>query len=214
MGLEVLSKTPNLYEAGLPVEKAKKTHDINLRNLVVKMKTNIFKFLNFEMGNPTIKTFLWRFTRTAQGDCEVILQSTIRVPRLLPCRAKFIGLWLPKVPTHSLVSCSIIFLTNFTLQSKMYPWAVKFNELNVNWKENSYHLHTIEDEVLIFMGCLVNSKSKVFDTDSEEELKEAFRVFDKDQNGFISAAELRHVMTNLGEKMEMDKSTTRSSSKS
>ena len=26
-------------------------------------------------------------------------------------------------------------------------------------------------------------------------------VFDKDGNGFISAAELRHVMTNLGEKL-------------
>lgn len=30
---------------------------------------------------------------------------------------------------------------------------------------------------------------------------EAFKVFDKDNNGFISAAELRHVMTNLGEKL-------------
>lgn len=29
------------------------------------------------------------------------------------------------------------------------------------------------------------------DTDSEEELKEAFKVFDKDQNGFISAAEVK-----------------------
>merc|ERR1712146_51438 len=29
----------------------------------------------------------------------------------------------------------------------------------------------------------------------------AFKVFDKDGNGFISAAELRHVMTNLGEKL-------------
>ena len=28
-----------------------------------------------------------------------------------------------------------------------------------------------------------------------------FSVFDKDGNGFISAAELRHVMTNLGEKL-------------
>ncbi|KAJ6686082.1 CALCIUM BINDING PROTEIN [Salix purpurea] len=27
------------------------------------------------------------------------------------------------------------------------------------------------------------------------------KLFDKDQNGFISAAELRHVMTNLGEKL-------------
>ena len=39
------------------------------------------------------------------------------------------------------------------------------------------------------------------DVDSEEELREAFKVFDKDGNGFISAAELRHVMTNLGEKL-------------
>lgn len=42
---------------------------------------------------------------------------------------------------------------------------------------------------------------KMQDSDSEEEIKEAFRVFDKDGNGFISAAELRHVMTNLGEKL-------------
>ena len=42
---------------------------------------------------------------------------------------------------------------------------------------------------------------KMKETDSEEEIREAFRVFDKDGNGFISAAELRHVMTNLGEKL-------------
>lgn len=35
----------------------------------------------------------------------------------------------------------------------------------------------------------------------EEDLRESFKVFDKDGNGFISAAELRLVMTNLGEKM-------------
>jgi len=39
------------------------------------------------------------------------------------------------------------------------------------------------------------------DTDTESELIEAFKVFDRDGNGFISAAELRHVMTNLGEKL-------------
>ncbi|KAJ1686736.1 hypothetical protein LUZ63_018126 [Rhynchospora breviuscula] len=42
---------------------------------------------------------------------------------------------------------------------------------------------------------------KLKDKESEDELREAFRVFDKDQNGFISGAELRHVMTNLGEKL-------------
>lgn len=42
---------------------------------------------------------------------------------------------------------------------------------------------------------------KLADTDSEEEIREAFRVFDKDGNGHISAPELRHIMNNLGEKL-------------
>ena len=37
--------------------------------------------------------------------------------------------------------------------------------------------------------------------ETEEEVDEAFRVFDKEANGFISAAELRHIMTNMGEKL-------------
>ncbi len=44
-------------------------------------------------------------------------------------------------------------------------------------------------------------KTKVQEGNCEEEIKEAFKVFDKDGNGFISAAELHHVMTNLGEKL-------------
>ncbi|XP_062961145.1 calmodulin-1-like [Cynocephalus volans] len=41
---------------------------------------------------------------------------------------------------------------------------------------------------------------KIKDMDSEEEILGAFRVFGKDSDVYISAAELRHVMTNLGEK--------------
>jgi len=52
-----------------------------------------------------------------------------------------------------------------------------------------------------FPEFLTMMARKMKDTDSEEEIKEAFKVFDKDGNGFISAAELRHVMTNLGEKL-------------
>ncbi|GMJ12193.1 calmodulin-like 11 [Hibiscus trionum] len=40
---------------------------------------------------------------------------------------------------------------------------------------------------------------KLKEAESEEELEEAFRVFDKDQDGYISPYELRQVMVNMGE---------------
>merc|ERR1712063_6506 len=42
---------------------------------------------------------------------------------------------------------------------------------------------------------------KMKDTESEEEIVDAFKVFDKNGDGLISTVELRHVMTNLGEKL-------------
>ena len=42
---------------------------------------------------------------------------------------------------------------------------------------------------------------KIKDHEVEHELKEAFRVFDEDGNGYISAEDLRHVMTHVGETM-------------
>ena len=60
---------------------------------------------------------------------------------------------------------------------------------------------TNKDGTIDFKEFLTLMAKKMKETDSEEELREAFKVFDKDGNGFISAAELRHVMTNLGEKL-------------
>ena len=46
---------------------------------------------------------------------------------------------------------------------------------------------------------LVSNQMK--DTDAEEEVIEAFKVFDKDDSGWISGGDLYAVMTNLGEQM-------------
>jgi len=58
-----------------------------------------------------------------------------------------------------------------------------------------------------FPEFLSLTSRRMKDTDTEEELIEAFKAFDRDGSGFISSAELRHVMSNLGEKItdeEMD----------
>ncbi|KAL1422440.1 hypothetical protein MTO96_022306 [Rhipicephalus appendiculatus] len=47
--------------------------------------------------------------------------------------------------------------------------------------------------------ALMSKKART--TNTEEEIREAFKVFDRDGKGFIPAAELRHVMTTLGEKL-------------
>jgi calmodulin len=57
------------------------------------------------------------------------------------------------------------------------------------------------DGTVDFPAFLTIMARKMKDTDTEEDIIEAFRVFDKDGSGVISAAELRHVMTNLGEKL-------------
>ena len=50
--------------------------------------------------------------------------------------------------------------------------------------------------------CLMNKRSK--ETDTEEEVINAFKVFDKDGQGLISSNELYHIMTTLGDKLTED----------
>ena len=39
------------------------------------------------------------------------------------------------------------------------------------------------------------------DNAPEQELREAFKLFDKDGHGFVSASEMRHLVTNRGERL-------------
>ena len=47
--------------------------------------------------------------------------------------------------------------------------------------------------------CELLSAKFVTNAEAEAEIRESFKIFDKNGSGLISAAELRHVMTNLGE---------------
>ncbi|XP_039296555.1 caltractin ICL1d isoform X2 [Nilaparvata lugens] len=52
-----------------------------------------------------------------------------------------------------------------------------------------------------FNEFLQMMSNKMKGADGEDELREAFKVFDSDNDGLISSIDLRHAMTNLGEKL-------------
>ena len=49
-----------------------------------------------------------------------------------------------------------------------------------------------------FMHLMTNNTKE---TETEDEVINAFRVFDKEGNGLISSAELKHIMMTIGDKM-------------
>lgn len=57
------------------------------------------------------------------------------------------------------------------------------------------------DGSIDFPEFLTMMARKLKDNDSELEIMEAFKVFDRNGDGKISAAELRHVLTLIGEKL-------------
>ncbi|CAN4115143.1 unnamed protein product [Withania somnifera] len=89
---------------------------------VVKMEADVLKCLQFEMGNPTTKTFLRKFTKIAQEDCKN-----------LDLQLEFLGYYLAELSLldyncvkflPSLVAAAVIFLSRFTLQPKSHPWSL------------------------------------------------------------------------------------------
>ncbi|CAM8913000.1 unnamed protein product [Rhodiola kirilowii] len=95
---------------------------------VVKMEASVLKVLNFDLGTPTAKTFLRRFTRIAQ--------EKFKTPNL---KLEFLGYYLADLSLldyscvkflPSLVAASVIFLANFTMWPKLHPWNLKLQQFS------------------------------------------------------------------------------------
>nr|QYW07159.1 cyclin A3-1 [Dimocarpus longan] len=87
---------------------------------VVKMEADVLKALKFEMGNPTVKTFLRRLSRVAQEDYKA---SSLQL--------EFLGYYLAELSLldyscvkflPSLVAASVIYLSRFIMRPKVHPW--------------------------------------------------------------------------------------------
>ncbi|XP_037503725.1 calmodulin-A-like [Rhipicephalus sanguineus] len=79
--------------------------------------------------------------------------------------------------------------------------ALDQNTTEADLKDMIAEVDTDGDGTIDFAEFLAMMTKKTHTADTEEEIREAFRVFDRDGNGFITATELRDVMTTLGEKL-------------
>ncbi|KAL0753261.1 PREDICTED: cyclin-A3-4-like isoform X2 [Brassica oleracea var. oleracea] len=96
------------------------------RQDVVSMEADILLALQFELGCPTIKTFLRRFTRVAQEDFN---ESLLQI-ECLCCYLSELSLldyscvkFLP-----SMLAASAVFLARFIIRPKQHPWNQMLEE--------------------------------------------------------------------------------------
>lgn len=99
---------------------------------------------------------------------------------------------------------------NGVISTHELSYAIRLFGLNPSEKEISNYQKEINKDSrggISLKDFIDFMTDKIDKFDSPEDIVDAFRVFDMDENGFISTNELRHVLTNLGEKLnkqEMD----------
>ncbi|XP_071689529.1 G2/mitotic-specific cyclin C13-1-like [Rutidosis leptorrhynchoides] len=95
---------------------------------VVKMEADVLKTLKFEMGNPTVKTFLRQFIKIAQEDYDT--------PNL---QLEFLSYYLAELSLleyscikflPSIIAASVTFLSRFILKPNSHPWNVGLEQLS------------------------------------------------------------------------------------
>ncbi|GMH02829.1 hypothetical protein Nepgr_004668 [Nepenthes gracilis] len=129
------------------------TDNTYTKDEVVDMERDVLKFLNFEIGNPTIKTFLRHGPSVGKKQflhefvivipflhCPVISPRDLILTRAAQencdspdLKFEFLGCYLAELSlleygcVHllpSMIAASAIFLARFTLRPKMHPWSV------------------------------------------------------------------------------------------
>lgn len=78
------------------------------------------------------------------------------------------------------------------------------NPTELELQNTIYTMHAAGHTSLSFPDFLHIVISEMENLVSEERLIDAFKVFDKKGDGFISTSELRHILTNLGERLSDD----------
>ncbi|XP_059089649.1 calmodulin-alpha-like isoform X1 [Tigriopus californicus] len=78
------------------------------------------------------------------------------------------------------------------------------NPTEAELQDLAYAMDTNESGTIDLPEFLHMMAIKMAEVNMEEEILEAFKIFDKDGNGLISSRELKHVMANLGECLSED----------
>ncbi|KAG2621724.1 cyclin-A3-1-like [Panicum virgatum] len=117
---------------------------------LLKTESEILKLLQFELGNPTIKTFLRRFTRSAHEDKK---RSILLM--------EFLGSYLAELSLldygclrflPSVVAASVMFVARLTIDPDVNPWNKKLQ------KVTGYKVSELKDCIVAIHDLQLNKK--------------------------------------------------------
>ncbi|WVZ90971.1 hypothetical protein U9M48_037215 [Paspalum notatum var. saurae] len=126
------------------------TDNTYTRQELLQMESDILKLLEFELGNPTIKTFLRRFTRCANEDSK---RSILLM--------EFLGSYLAELSLldydclrflPSVVAASVMFVARLTIDPNANPWNKKLQ------KVTGYKVSELKDCILTIHDLQLNRK--------------------------------------------------------
>lgn len=134
---------------------------------VVSMEADVLKALNFELGSPTVKTFLRMFTRVA---CENKKASSLQF--------EFMSYYLAELSLleyyclkflPSLVAASVVFLARFIIWPDLQPWTLAL------YKCSQYQSVELKECVLVLHDLYMSRRGGSFQAVREKYRQHEFK---------------------------------------